>query len=276
MKLLFFLRNIETAGRIFGSEREKNGSIDEVIFIREGSGSLVMSDRSVPLGEGDLLFNPVGRLSGGGRKIELCQVLFSEDLFSPMERMDKEALYVLGIVKIHARQRNLISLSKAGSERTRSLLDSMMWEFHNRYRGYSWALRLKLIELLITVMRDRNFTIAVKGLKPFSNTRIQDVVMYLHRDYMNPIAVEDVLRTCALGRSQFHALFKAETGQTFTEYLTGIRCDKAAELLMNTDRTILDIAEACGFGNLSHFYHVFKRHKGSSPRQYRTRSLEGP
>jgi AraC-like DNA-binding protein len=95
------------------------------------------------------------------------------------------------------------------------------------------------------------------------------VILYLHADYMNTIAVEDVLRTCALGRSQFHALFKAETGQTFTEYLAGIRCDKAAELLVNSERTILDIAISCGFGNLSHFYHVFKKRTDTSPKRYR-------
>jgi AraC-like DNA-binding protein len=134
------------------------------------------------------------------------------------------------------------------------------------------ALRLKLIELLITVMRDKNFTIPVRGLKPFSNTRIQDVILYLHADYMNPIGVEDVLPTCGLGRSQFHALFKAETGQTFTEYLTGIRCDKAAEILVGSERTILDIAISCGFGNLSHFYHVFKKRYGTSPKRYRAAS----
>lgn len=275
MKLLFFIRSIDAGTRIFGSERESDRSINELVFVRSGRGRLVSADRSVSLKGGDLLFNPVGRLAGTDGSVSLVQILFAEDLFSPAERMDKEALYVLGVVKIHARQRNLISLSKAGTERMNQILDAMLWEFRNRYRGYSWALRLKLIEFLITVMRDRNFKIRVPALKPYSSSRIQDVVMYLHTEYMNPIAVDDVLGTCALGRSQFHALFKEETGQTFTEYLAALRCDKAAELLANTERTILDVAEACGFGNLSHFYHVFKKRKGLSPKRYRVVSSSG-
>ncbi|MFA6508446.1 MAG: AraC family transcriptional regulator [Treponemataceae bacterium] len=269
VKLLFFIRVIETANRLFGPENSADHRINELLFIRSGKGRLVSQDKSVPLKSGDLLINPEGRLVGADGPLILVQILFSEDLFAPSVHIDREALYVFGIVKIHARKQNLIALSKIGSERMNILLDNMLWEFRNRYRGYSWALRLKLIELLITVMRDTRFKIPVKGLKPFSNTRIQDVILYLHTEYVNPIAVEDVLGTCALGRSQFHALFKAETGQTFTEYLAGVRCDKAAELLVNSDRTILDIAVSCGFNNLSHFYHVFKKKKGASPKKYR-------
>jgi AraC-like DNA-binding protein len=269
VKLLFFIRSIVASGRLFGPDREADRNIVELVFVRAGEGSLVSAGRTTALRPGSLLFNPAGRLVGTNGHLNLVQILFSEDLFSSSVHMEKEALYVLGLVKIHTRQRNLIGLSKVGTERMTILLDAMLWEFRNRYRGYSWALRLKLIELLITVMRDKNFTIPVRSLKPFTNTRIQDVILYLHADYMNPIAVEDVLRTCALGRSQFHALFKAETGQTFTEYLSGIRCDKAAEFLVNSERTILDIAISCGFGNLSHFYHVFKKRKGTSPKRYR-------
>jgi AraC-like DNA-binding protein len=272
MRLLFFIRRIRASTRSFAPERDGERGLIELLFVRSGNGRLVSAERTVPLNAGDLLFNPTGRLVATERPLELVQILFSEELFSRSVHTEKEALYVLGIVKIHARQRNLITLSKIGAERMGILLDAMLWEFRNRYRGYAWALRLKLIELLITVMRDKNFRISVNGLKPFANTRIQDVTLYLAADYMNPIAVEDVLRTCALGRSQFHALFKRETGKTFTEYLQGVRCEKAAELLAGSDRTIEDIASSCGFANLSHFYHVFKRQMGTSPKRYRLSS----
>lgn len=272
MKLLFFIRSLDTSARRFGGDRGDGGRINELLFVRSGKGRLSGEERYTAIGPGDLLFNPEGRLTSAAGHLSLVQILFAEELFSPLVHTEKEALYVLGVVKLYARKQNLITLSRVGVERMNLLLDAMLWEFRNRYRGYSWALRLKLIELLITVMRDRRFKVPTRALKPFTNTRIQDVVLYLHTDYMNHIAVEDVLRTSALGRSRFHTLFKEETGQTFTEYLNGIRCDKAAELLTGTDRTVLDIALTCGFGNLSHFYHVFRRRTGTSPKRYRERA----
>jgi AraC-like DNA-binding protein len=269
MKLLFFIRDIEVSTRSFGAEHDSGDMIHELVFCTSGEGVLETPEGRIHVSGGSLLFDPQGKLLGVDTRIRVFQVLFSEELFSPSVHMDKEALYVLGVIKLHAKKQNLIDLSRIGTERMNTLLEAMLWEFQNRYRGYSWAIRLKLVELLITVIRDARFTISIKGLKPLSNTRIQDAILYVNADYTNPITVDDVLASCGLSRSHFHALFKQETGRTFVEYLLSLRCAKAAELLMTTDSTILDIALASGFNNLSHFYHVFKRFKGVSPRKFR-------
>jgi AraC-like DNA-binding protein len=276
MRLLFFIRSMDIQQRIFKAEDERRRSagydVHELLFCRAGTGRLTGEDTDAELSAGSLLFNPKGTVNAIDKTISVVQVLFSEQLFSASVHTEKEALYVLGLVKLHARKQNLIALSKVGAERIVTLLDAMLWEFQNRYRGYSWAIRLKLIEFLITLMRDTQFKISIKGLKPFSSSRIQDAVLYLNTDFMNPISVDDVLDACGLSRSHFHALFKQETGRTFVDYLSWLRCTRAAELLVATDRTILDIAMECGFRNLSHFYHVFKRETGTSPRRYRLQS----
>lgn len=274
MKLLFFIRTMDIASRTFGVDAGSGPGIHELVFCRAGQGRLRGEPDHVPVLPGTLLFNPHGRLvvepSGdSGSQLQVVQIYFSEELFTPTINTDREALYVLGLVKLHARKQNHIQLSRIGSERMNTLMDAMLWEYQNRYRGYSWALRLKLIELLITLMRDTQFNISIKGLKPWSSSRIQDAVLYLNADYMNPISVQDVLESCGLSRSHFHARFKEETGRTFVDYLSSLRCARAAELLVTTERTVLEIAEESGFNNLSHFYHVFRRKHGTSPAQYR-------
>lgn len=281
VKLLFFIRTMDITNRPFSLDGTEAGT-HELVFCREGNGFLRRrtdaAERSgretTEIGPGSLLFNPRGRLvarapATGNPRLTVVRIFFSEELFSPSVNMDREALYVLGIVKLHARRQNHIDLSRIGRERMNTLMDAMLWEYQNRYRGYSWALRLKLIELLITLMRDTQFKIAIRGLKTWSGSRIQDAVLYLNADYMNPITVQDVLESCGLSRSHFHALFKEETGQTFVEYLSGLRCHRAAELLLTTEKTVLEISGECGFNNLSHFYHTFRRKHGSSPARYR-------
>jgi AraC-like DNA-binding protein len=272
MRLLFFIRTMEVQSRGFQQrDDEQIRSVHELIFIRSGSGLLQVRRQSTDVSAGHLLFNPQGRLTTTDRAhpLVITQVLFSEELFSPSVHLDREAFYVLGIIKIHARRRNHIALSRVGAERLSSLTEAMLWEYQHRYRGYSWAIRLKLIELLITLIRDKQFTIAIRGLKPLSNSRIQDAILYLNRDFGNPITVDDVLAACGLSRSHFHRLFKAETGYTFVQYLTRLRCTRAAELLATTNRTVMDIALECGFNNLSHFHHRFKQEFSTSPGDYR-------
>ncbi|TVQ97968.1 MAG: AraC family transcriptional regulator [Spirochaetaceae bacterium] len=280
MRLLFFIRTIQINRRTFGGEGAKRQSagyaVHELLFCRSGAGKLSTESETTDVAAGSLLFNPRGTVGATqGEAIHAVQVLFSEELFSPSVHTEKEALYVLGLIKLHARKQNRIALSKVGAERMNTLLDAMLWEFQHRYRGYSWAIRLKLIELLITLMRDTQFKISIKGLKPLSSSRIQDAILYLNTDFMNPISVDDVLKACGLSRSHFHALFKQETGRTFVDYLSALRCARAAELLVATDRTVLDIAMECGFRNLSHFYHVFRRETGTSPRRYREQQIAG-
>jgi AraC-like DNA-binding protein len=271
MKLYFFIRLLEVTSWIVGGERRSGKREHELFFCVSGRGFLNHEGKKNSIAPGDLLFNPRGRLISEGNSLRtgMYQILFSEELFSPAVLMEKEALYVLGLIKIQARSRNTITLSKIGSERVQALCESMLGEFQKRYRGYSWAIRLKLIELLISVMRDKQFGIPIRSLRPISNSHIQDVVLYLNADYMNPISVDDILKICPLSRSHFHALFKRETGRTLTAYLQTLRCRKAAELLRTTGMTIIDIAETCGFSNLSHFYHCFKRKYGVAPGLYR-------
>lgn len=269
MKLYFFIRGVEVGSRPFVTGGEEADDVHELLFVRSGSGQLSREGERTRVEEGDLLLDPAGRIGSDDGALALVQLLFSEELFSQAVPMEREALHVLGVIKLHARRQNRIGLSPIGTERSAMLLESMLWEFRERRRGYSWALRLKLIELLITVMRDRNFPISIRGLKPMPTTRMQDVILYLQREFVNQVTVDDVLEFVPFSRSHFHALFKEETGETFVSYLSSLRCARAAELLSTTDQPIVEIALESGFNNLSHFYHVFKRRYGVPPRRYR-------
>ncbi len=203
------------------------------------------------------------------------QIYFDEELFSSSVHMEKDALFVLGQIKLYLKFNNSVSLSKIGSERVGKLFESMEWEFKNRYHGYSWTIRLKLIELLVTLMRDREFIIPIRKeiAKPLSNSHIQDVLFFINTNYMNSITIETVLKFCPLSRSHFHSLFKQETGTTFIQYLNEVRCQNAKELLATTSDSILDISLHCGFNNLSHFGHTFNAVVGMAPGGFRKKAV---
>ncbi len=267
MKLLFFIRSIDVGskGRINVSRHAHD--FHEIVYCYESN-----SDKIKP---GDLYFYPAGQQHKDNlpaiTSVKLYQVYFSEELFSATVNVEKEALFILGQIKIYVKKQNLVRLSRIGTERLTKLFENMLWEFNGRYRGYSWTIRLKLIELLITVVRDTKFKIPIRSEmgQPLSNSHIQDVLIYLEADYMNRITVDDILHFCPLSRSHFHALFKKETGMTFIQYLNSLRCEKAGKLLITTDDTILDISLKTGFNNLSHFCHTFRDVTGVSPVKYR-------
>ena len=70
----------------------------------------------------------------------------------------------------------------------------------------------------------------------------------------------------ALARS-----FKKYQGEPIGRFITNIRVREAAHLLIHTDRTIDDIAEATGFPNRAYLSRVFKKITGESPGEFRHR-----
>ena len=87
----------------------------------------------------------------------------------------------------------------------------------------------------------------------------------LHRD----ISRDEVARHAGISPSHFSRLLKERTGRSFTELLRQCRVDLACELLGNTQHTLAEIADTCGFCDQSYFTRVFQDVKGATPKQFR-------
>jgi AraC-like DNA-binding protein len=71
----------------------------------------------------------------------------------------------------------------------------------------------------------------------------------------------------------FCKYFKKITRKTFMETIIEYRLNYAIQQLVQTDRPISDIAFESGFGDVSHFYKMFKLKMGLSPLNYRKRFM---
>lgn len=70
------------------------------------------------------------------------------------------------------------------------------------------------------------------------------------------------------GKSYLSRIFKKYTGKYFSDYLREYRMNEACRLLCSTTMTNEQISQACGFCDLPTFYTNFKRHTGTTPRQF--------
>lgn len=84
------------------------------------------------------------------------------------------------------------------------------------------------------------------------------------------LQISDLSPIAQMSEKSFRRIFKELYGKTPYEFLQKYRLEKAEILLVNTNRSISDIALSCGFSDVYGFSHCFKRHLGISPQGYRT------
>lgn len=100
--------------------------------------------------------------------------------------------------------------------------------------------------------------------------RIHAMLSYIHENYMHELTSESIANAASVSVSECCRCFKRCLKQTPFEYVVEYRVHRAAELLLETDRSVSDICLNTGFNNSSYFSSKFKAITGMSPREYRT------
>lgn len=106
-------------------------------------------------------------------------------------------------------------------------------------------------------------------------TIICPVLTYIEEHFAEDITVEELAGRIPLSKSYFMNCFKKATGMATIEYITQMRIKHACEQLVESDKTIMQIAFESGFRNLSNFNRLFKKNVGYSPADYKKRISKG-
>ncbi|ASA25204.1 response regulator [Paenibacillus donghaensis] len=88
--------------------------------------------------------------------------------------------------------------------------------------------------------------------------------------YAQELSISRIAEEVFLTPNYISLIFKKETGETITDYITGIRIGKAKELLLATDLKVMEISERVGYENPHYFSTVFKKTTGVHPLKFRS------
>ena len=158
---------------------------------------------------------------------------------------------------------NIINVSSYMAEIT-DMFNRILIEHHSGFKLSDEMERLLIKQLLITVYRCTTINL--------DNT-YDDVVARIKRQFENeyhkPVTLAMLAKQQNLSISSLSHRFREVTGISVMEYLQSCRMANAKQMLAETDCSIGEIVEKCGFSDNSNFGRSFKSLSGMSPTAFR-------
>lgn len=158
------------------------------------------------------------------------------------------------------------------SSQLSDIFDNIFSEFHSSEANTILYMRAYILQLIAFMHRyklikepDSHLLGKLESIKP--------VIKYIANHYTDKIYIEDVALTININKFQLCKLFKSITGGSVVEYINFVRLHRATDMLLNSDKTVTEIAYSCGFSSIQYFNNIFNKNLGCSPKKFRSRMI---
>lgn len=101
-----------------------------------------------------------------------------------------------------------------------------------------------------------------------SNRTVRQLLEFIDQNYHRDIGLNELADQTGMNPAYLSMLFKDEVGMSYIKYLTGLRIDKAKELLI-AGHKVTEVSEMVGYSNYRYFTNKFKQITGTTPGEYR-------
>ncbi|MCL2221448.1 MAG: AraC family transcriptional regulator [Oscillospiraceae bacterium] len=256
----------------------------EGIYMLSGSIRVLLNGKELTLRNGELIwFNPkdihaVYKLND--EPFEYLVMLMPVSVYYPRRQ---DALLAKYVVPYFAKMPPAHQIIKH-STMLKTGLAKIMTELIDEEKSHDihrpQAISFMLIRLYLAIIRlwAHNHGIRVFEINQEHGKHSHELLglfMFLGDHFRENISITELAEVCHMSYSNMAKLFKRLTGSTVNEYIRYLRVEEADSLLLSTDNSVTQIAQATGFSDASHFIATFKRLKGISPKQYRLSFLKG-
>lgn len=147
------------------------------------------------------------------------------------------------------------------------IIERIHEEIMGKSTGYEIAASMHIKHLLLTLLRGDS-----RGLLQAHDFvdagTMKPILEYVDHHLSEKIELEQVSQIAGMSYSYFSKYFKKAMGASFTDYINRKRIAKAERLLVTSGLSVGEIARTVGVENMAHFYELFKRFNGCTPKQY--------
>ena len=232
----------------------------ELYYMLDGGTTYFIEEEIFRINKGDFVLIPKGVWHSTDNQHyshnERILVSFSEDLFSKRTSLVLEALMDMPV----------ISVPDARLPELEELLFKMEAEYQQQKMGRKVLLDLYVQELCLLLYR---YKCERKSVVHESDKIIYTISEYISKNYDQDITLKSLSKTFSISEGYLSRKFKAVSGLGISQYITYVRISHAEKFLKESNLSVTEIAEKCGFCGSTYFSSVFRKMKGISPLTFR-------
>lgn len=135
-------------------------------------------------------------------------------------------------------------------------------------------------EMLLSFAKTVIFLLSRQSLRPVAyasmslsfddvSSDILKIIYYINTNFTRNITLKEICNEFYLSKVTLCKQFKKFMHCSVMKYVTGLRINKAKELLIYTDDSMEEISRQCGFSSANYFGLAFKKDTGMSPFHYK-------
>lgn len=225
------------------------------------TGEILLMDTSV-----DHEILPAG-MDDIGINIIMHKEYFDSRFRDMLVRNDYIARLVVDSLYARKEQKKYVLFSCGEDRRIQLVMKLLLDEWRAKESGYDTALQGYMLTVFTNLMRnygEENTSPGTDMKKLF----MEELRTYLAENYRTA----DLKSTAAhfnFNQDYLSRLIKKQVGVSFVAFLQEIRMEQACIMLVNTDLSADEIADKLGYGDVSHFYKVFRKTYGRTPGDFR-------
>lgn len=251
-----------------------NHDFTELVIVFSGSGLHTINDEEYIIKGGDVFVinPPVSHSYSETGSTEQVNIIFDPEILNiPEHDLRKISGYhSLFLLEPKLRKshefKSRIQVTYESQSIIRSLVRKLQEELDAKRPGYQSLATACLTELLVTICRN---VVGVKEKQYQSVYEFGKVLSYLEQNYAKPISLAELAKLANMSKRSFQRQFKEALNMSPIDYLLDLRLQHAERMLNQTQKSISEIAFACGFSDSNYFTRQFRNKMGIPPTAFR-------
>lgn len=254
----------------------------EILYVIEGSFTQILLGEEIRFEQGEFVITDQNCEHADYIEAKDAAVLFLqirsdylEQLLRSYDGTDEMQRFLFHALWRQKREQSFLQLQRSEKYSRKEidieqLLENLLAEDLSREPGYEQiehGLMIRLLQYLCLAYIPQLHTDSKESRE---KALLYELECYI-RENVAKVTVSELEKEFHYHRNYYSLILKKYRGKSFQQYVIEIRMKYAKQLLEQTTLSVKQVAQQIGYENVSHFYHLFEKYYGKTPREIRSR-----